>query len=140
MATAQRWRRRQRGGNAVATQRWRRQLGAGASTAAGAVAVRQRHGSVAAMGQRQQHGGGGSSTATEAEAVRQWRQRQFGGIVAAAAAAARSGAVLPPRVATVATKTLVATAMAGAQTTINNQLITVAATATETAMTTTIKT
>ncbi len=46
---------------------------------------------------------------------------------------AAATAVLPPRAAAVATKTLVATAMAGEQTTINNQLKAVAATVTETA-------
>jgi hypothetical protein len=48
------------------------------------------------------------------------------------AAAAAATAVLPPRAAAVATKTLVATAMAGEQTTINNQLKAAASTATET--------
>ncbi len=42
--------------------------------------------------------------------------------------------MLPPRSATVATKTPAATAMAGAQTTINNQLKAATATATATAM------
>ncbi len=49
------------------------------------------------------------------------------------AAAAAATAVLPPRAATVATKTPVATAMAGEQTTINNQPKAAASTATETA-------
>ena len=43
-------------------------------------------------------------------------------------------AVLPPRAATVAMKTLAATMMAGSQTTINNQLKSAMATATETKM------
>jgi hypothetical protein len=48
------------------------------------------------------------------------------------AAAAAATAVLQPRAATVETKTTVGTAMAGKQTTLNNQLKAVAATATET--------
>mgnify|MGYP000751559869 CR=1 FL=1 len=55
-----------------------------------------------------------------------------------------TAAALPPRATAVATKTLAATAKAGAQTTINNELKVAAATATITAtmtvMTTTIKT
>jgi hypothetical protein len=48
--------------------------------------------------------------------------------------------VLPPRAATVATKTLAATAMAGALPTINNQLKAAAAIVMETTTTTTNKT
>jgi hypothetical protein len=49
------------------------------------------------------------------------------------AAAASATAVLQPRAAAVVTKTPAGTAMAGKQTTINNQLNAAAATATETA-------
>jgi hypothetical protein len=45
-----------------------------------------------------------------------------------------AGAALPPRATAVAMKTPVATAMAGAQTTINNQLKAAAATAMDTGM------
>ncbi len=48
-------------------------------------------------------------------------------------------AVLPPRAATVATKTLAATATAGAQTAINNKLKGAEATATKMMMATSIK-
>ncbi len=51
--------------------------------------------------------------------------------VAAVPAAAAAAAKLLPHTAVVATKTLAATAMAGAQTTMNNQLKAVAATAME---------
>ncbi len=47
------------------------------------------------------------------------------------AAGAAATAVLPPHAAALATKTLAVTAMTGKQTTINNQLKAVAATATE---------
>jgi hypothetical protein len=50
------------------------------------------------------------------------------------------GAALPPRAATVATKTPAATAMAGALPTINNQLKAAAAMVTETVTSTTIET
>ncbi len=49
------------------------------------------------------------------------------------AAAAATTSVLPPRAATVAMKTPAVTAMAGAQTTINNEQKSVTATATKTA-------
>ncbi len=51
-----------------------------------------------------------------------------------------AGAALPPRAATVAMKTPAATAMVGAQTTINDPLKEAEATVMETVMTTTIKT
>jgi hypothetical protein len=51
-----------------------------------------------------------------------------------------AGAALPPHAAMVGTKTTAATAMAGAQTTIINQLKAAVAMATETATMTTIKT
>ena len=53
---------------------------------------------------------------------------------------AASATVLPPRAAAVAMKTPVVAAMAGAKTTINNQLKALTATATETAMTMTMET
>jgi hypothetical protein len=70
---------------------------------------------------------GGSMGAAAAEAW--WRQLGSGSLGAVAAAAA-TAAALPPRAAAVATKTPVATAMAGAQT-INNQLKAAAASAME---------
>ncbi len=63
-----------------------------------------------------------------------WRHHSVSGGSRAA------GAVLPPCAATVATKTLAATAMAGALPTINNQLNAAAAMAMETTTTTTHKT
>ncbi len=54
-------------------------------------------------------------------------------MAAGMAVTAASIAMLPPGAAPLATKTPAATAMAGAQTTINNRLKAVAATATETA-------
>jgi hypothetical protein len=77
-------------------------------------------------------------------AVARW-QRQLGGSGGGATAAATAtAAALPPRAAAVAMKTPAATVMAGAQTTINNQLKAAGAMATITAtmevMRTTIKT
>ncbi len=68
-----------------------------------------------------------------AAAVEVWRRCSISGGSRAA------GAVLPPRAATVATKTLVATGIAGALPTINNQLKAAAAMAMETTTTTTNK-
>jgi hypothetical protein len=49
-----------------------------------------------------------------------WRQQLGGSSLAGAVEAAAAAAAQPPRIPAVATKTLAATAMAGAQTTINN--------------------
>jgi hypothetical protein len=65
--------------------------------------------------------------------VEVWRHRSISGGSRAA------GAALPPRAATVATKTPAATAMVGALPTINNQLKEAAAMAMETTTTTTNK-
>jgi hypothetical protein len=62
-----------------------------------------------------------------------WQHRGVSGSSSAA------GAALPPRAVTVATKTMATIAMAGAQTTINNQLKVAASLATEMATRTTIK-
>jgi hypothetical protein len=82
-----------------------------AAAAASAVAALRQHGSDGGLEQRV-----GSAT------------------LARMAVAAATPALLPPHAAMVATKTPAATAMAGSQTTINNQLETVMATATATAM------
>ncbi len=68
-----------------------------------------------------------------AAAAEVWRHRSVSGGSRAA------GAALPPRAATVATKTPAATAMAGAIPTINNQLKAAAAMAMETTTTATNK-
>ncbi len=83
---------------------------AAATAATAAAALRQRGGG----------SGGGGQRVSSATAV-------------GMAAAAATTNVLPPCAAAVAMKTLVATAMGGAQTRINNQLTTVTATATATA-------
>ncbi len=83
---------------------------------------------------RQQRGDGGGSGSLPAAAVR-W-QRGSGDDVgqyvgsATALGMAAAAVVLPPRAAAVAMKTPAVTAMAGAQTTINNQLNASTATAT----------
>ncbi len=82
-------------------------------------------------------GGGGAGSmlaaASLAAVAEVWRHCSISGGSRAA------GAVLLPRTATVAMKTPVATAMAGALPTINNQLKAAAAMAMETMTTTTIK-
>jgi hypothetical protein len=85
---------------------------------------------------RQRGGGGAGSTPAEAglaAAAEVWRHCSVSGSSRATEAA------LPPRATTVGTKTLVATAMAGALPTINNQLKAAAAMAMETTTTTTHK-
>jgi hypothetical protein len=89
-------------------------------------------------GSEDELGGGGAGSmpaaADLAAAVEVWRHCSVSGGSRAA------GAALPSRTATVATKTLAATAMAGALPTINNQLNAAAAMAMETTKTTTNKT
>ncbi len=131
------WQWRQRGSWAAASAA--RQLGGGVGSAAAAVAAAARRWRPA-----WQLGGSAASLAAAPQQDAQ-RQRQLAGSTVAAATAPwqRGGgghgrgshltAVLPPRAAAVAKKTPVATAMAGSQTTINNQLKAVAAMAMETA-------
>jgi hypothetical protein len=83
-----------------------------------------------------------AAAAAAAAAHRRWLawrlRRQFVGIVASAVAEERQD-VLPPRAATVATKTLAVAAIAGAQTAINNKLKASEATTTKMVMATSIK-
>jgi hypothetical protein len=106
----------------------RRQCGASAAAAA-----RQRR---VAWWRCWQRGGTGSTTAAAdlAAVVEVWQHHSISG------GSRVAGAALPPHTAMVATKTLAATAMAGALPTINNQLKAAAAMAMETMTTTTHKT
>jgi hypothetical protein len=102
-------------------------------------AVRQRQAGWRRCGQRGggwQRGSAGSMMAAAglAAAVEVWRHHSVSG------GSRVAGATLPPRAATVAVKTPVATAMAGALPTINNQLKAAAAMPMETMTTTTHKT
>ncbi len=117
---------------AVAVQWWQRQC-SGSMLAA----VWQRQAMWWQCWQRGGSGGGGGGSTPAAA-----------GLAAAAAVCQHHGvsggrkatrAVLLPRVATVATKTLAATAIAGAQTAINNKLKAAEATATKMAMAMLIK-
>ncbi len=106
-------RRRQRGGG---------QRGGGVGSAAVVAAEwwQPGGGSAGAAARRRQRGGGGSAgTARRRAAWRRCRQCGSGSVSGGSKAA---GAALPPRATMVATKTPTATAMAGALTTINNQL------------------
>ncbi len=143
------WQRSGGGSRAVAAQQWQHGNGSMA-----VVAVRWQHGG-------RQRGGGvgqcGSSAAVGSVAAVSAARRQpcwqhtgggwLGGCGGSLAALQRqsgssraAGAALPPRAATVRSKTPAATAMAGALPTINNQLKAAAAMAMETTTTTTNKT
>ncbi len=129
-AWQQRWQLGGRSLTAVRTQQWQR----------GRRQWRQRQlGRSGQLGSSSsdEHGGGGAGSTPAAAglvtAAEVWRHRSISGGSRAA------GAVLP-RAATVATKTPVATAMAGALPTINNQLYAAGAMAIETTTTTTNKT
>jgi hypothetical protein len=144
------------GSMAVAAVGWQRvsagQHGGSVGSAAAVAAERWQHGggSVAVVAVQQQRGGGGqrsggvgSAAAASPAARRQGRRKHAsggrlggcGGSLAhrgVSGSSRAAGAVLPPRAATVATKTLATTAMGGALPTINNQLKAAAAMATET--------
>ncbi len=125
---ARRW--WQQSGGSVLVAAWRRQRGSGGSVAA----ARRRE---AWRWCWQRGGGGAGSTPTVpglAAAAEIWRHRNVSGGSRAA------GAALPLRTASVATKTLAVTAMAGELPTINNQIKAAAAMAMETTTTTTNKT
>jgi hypothetical protein len=153
---------------AAAAAAWRRQWGSAAVAVrqhgSGSLAALQRQlgsgvGSVLALAAVQQQRVGGSMVAAggvgAVSAAWQRRWQGSGSSVAAAASLAAAtavwwhcgisgdsravGAVLPLHTYTVAMKPLVATAMAGAQTTINNQLKAAAATAMEMGATMTTK-
>ncbi len=142
---AERW---QRGGGSVAVATVRRQrggsgqCGGGVGSAAAVAAERWQRGggSVAVVAVRRQCGSGGQrgggvgSAAAAAPAARRWQRRKhagggrLGGWSKSLAHRGGSGgsraavAALPPRAATVATKTPAVTGMAGVLPTINNQL------------------